>query len=296
MEIDLEFYSPVHQIKNKIFDERGLQVFIKRDDLIHPLISGNKWRKLKYILKNAVTQNKTHLVTFGGAYSNHLLATAAAAAKFGFKSTGIVRGEEVTNDTLFLCRLHGMDLIFTDRESYRDKHALFEKHFQKNLDAIFIDEGGASAEGARGCSELIGELQPTYDHMFCACGTGTTAAGIINGIREHQLSTKFHAVPVLKNGGFLKDEIDKFLNVPAEYELHTAYHFGGYAKTDDKLIGFIKQFVAETGILIEPVYTGKMLYALYDLAAKNYFKQGSKILAIHSGGVFGLLGMKDRFF
>src|ERR1700749_2829392 len=158
MHIDLEIFSPVHQINNKLFDERGISVFIKRDDLIHPIISGNKWRKLKYILLKAQAQNKTHLVTFGGAYSNHLLATAAAAAKFGFKATGIVRGERVNNDTLFLCKLHGMELIFVDRDSYRDKTALFEKYFDNDADAFFIDEGGASAEGARGCSELINEL------------------------------------------------------------------------------------------------------------------------------------------
>ncbi|MDB4904235.1 MAG: 1-aminocyclopropane-carboxylate deaminase [Mucilaginibacter sp.] len=296
MDIDLEIYSPVHQIKNKLFDEQGLNVFIKRDDLIHPIISGNKWRKLKYLLKKAQSENKTHLVTFGGAYSNHLLATAAAAAKFGFKATGIVRGEQVTNDTLFLCRLHGMNLLFTDRDSYRDKPALFEKHFAGDPNAFFIDEGGASPEGAKGCSELIDELTETYDHIFCACGTGTTAAGIINGIQKHQLATQFHTVPVFKNGGFIKQEIDRFLTTPANYQLHTDYHFGGYGKADDELIKFVKNFVAETGILIEPIYTGKMLYALYDLAAKNNFKPGSRILAIHSGGIWGLLGMKDRFF
>jgi len=295
MDIDLEIFSPVHQIKNRLFDEQGIKVFIKRDDLIHPIISGNKWRKLKYLLKQAQTENKIHLVTFGGAYSNHLLATAAAAAKFGFKSTGIVRGEPVNNDTLFLCRLHGMDLLFTDRENYRDKPALFEKHFGNDPEAFFIDEGGASTLGAKGCSELIDELAENYDHIFCACGTGTTAAGIINGIQSHGLSAQFHAVPVFKNGGFIKDEIDKFLTSPASYNLHTDYHFGGYGKTDGHLIEFIKQFVASTGILIEPVYTGKMLYAIYDLAGKNYFKTGSRILAVHSGGIWGLLGMKHKF-
>src|SRR3954470_14753672 len=140
MNIDLDIYSPVHQIKDKLFDEQGLKVFIKRDDLIHPIISGNKWRKLKYILKKAQVENKTHLVTFGGAYSNHLLATAAAAAKFGFKCTGIVRGEEVDNDTLFLCRLHGMELQFTDRNSYCDKPALFNQYFGHDGQAFFIDE------------------------------------------------------------------------------------------------------------------------------------------------------------
>ncbi len=295
MNIDLEIYSPVQQIKNKLFDEQGITLHIKRDDLIHPLISGNKWRKLKYILKKASAQNKTHLVTFGGAYSNHLLATAVAAAKFGFNCTGIVRGEEVTNDTLFLCRLHGMKLLFTDRESYRDKPALFDKYFGDDETAFFIDEGGASAEGAQGCAELVDELTQIYDHIFCACGTGTTAAGIINGLHNHGLNTEFNAVPVFKNGGFMKDEIDKYLIPPAAYQLHTAYDFGGYAKTDDKLISFIKQFVADTGILVEPVYTGKMLYAIYDLAGKGYFKPGNSILAIHTGGLIGLLGMKEKF-
>jgi len=295
MEINLEIYSPVHQIKDPLFDEQGISVFIKRDDLIHPIISGNKWRKLKYILKQASAENKIHLVTFGGAYSNHLLATTAAAAKFGFKSTGIVRGEEISNDTLFLCKLHGMKLLFTDRESYRDKPALFVKYFGDDNTAFFIDEGGAGANGAKGCAELVDELQETYDHIFCACGTGTTAAGIINGLAQHKLKTQFNAVPVFKNGDFIKDEIDKYLLTPTDYVLHTGYHFGGYAKTDNKLIDFIKRFVARTGILIEPVYTGKMLYAIYDLAEKGYFKPGSKILAIHSGGIWGLLGMKEKF-
>ncbi len=295
MDIDLEIFSPVQQIKNKLFEEKGIEVFIKRDDLIHPVISGNKWRKLKYSLKRAQAEHKTHLVTFGGAYSNHLLATAVAAARFGFKSTGIVRGEPVDNDTLFICRLHGMELIFTDRERYRDKQSLFEKYFGNDNKAFFIDEGGASVEGAKGCSEMLDEFSETYDHIFCACGTGTTAAGVINGIESKGLQTQFHATPVLKNGEFLRAEIEKFLTKPVDFHLHTAYHFGGYGKTTDELIAFIKRFVAETGILIDPVYTGKMFYALYDLAAKGAFKPGEKILAIHTGGIWGLLGMKDKF-
>lgn len=295
MQIDFEIFSPVHQIHSKLFDERGLNVFIKRDDLIHPIISGNKWRKLKYLLMDAQEQGKTHLVTFGGAYSNHLLATAAAAAKFGFKSTGIVRGEEVNNDTLFLCRLHGMNLIFTDRQSYRDKPGLFSSYFENDADAYFIDEGGASALGTKGVSELIDELPEIYNHIFCACGTGTTAAGIINGISEHHISTSFHGITVLKNGEFLRKDIDAFLTSSAEYDLQADYHFGGYGKVTNELIAFVKNFIASTGILIEPIYTGKMLYAIYDLAAKNYFKPADKILAIHTGGIWGLLGMKDKF-
>lgn len=293
--IRLDIFSPVHQVHDKLFDDKGLKVYIKRDDMIHPIISGNKWRKLKYVLEQAQAENKLHLVTFGGAYSNHLLATAAAAARFGFKSTGIVRGEKVDNDTLFLCRLHGMELLFNDRESYRDKPALFKKYFNNDDQAFFIDEGGASALAAKGCSELIAELPEVYDHIFCACGTGTTAAGIINGLTDARLPTRFNAIPVFKNGDFIRKEIDHYLTYPADYELHTGYHFGGYGKTTPDLLKFTKDFIANNGILVEPVYTVKMLYAVYDLASKDYFKPGSKILAIHTGGIWGLLGMKDKF-
>jgi len=293
--IELDIYSPVTRIEHPLLAEKQIELFIKRDDLIHPVISGNKWRKLKYVLQKARNENKSHLVTFGGAYSNHLLATAAAAAMFGFKATGFVRGEVVENDHLFLCKLYGMRLIFVSRDAYRDKPALFNECFSSDTDAFFIDEGGASPEAAKGCSELIGELTDIYNHLFCACGTGTTAAGIINGIAGHKLPTSFHGIPVFKNGGFIKHEIDKYLLQPTAYQLHLEYHFGGYAKTTPQLITFIKNFIHHTGLLIDPVYTGKMLFAIIDLAGQDHFAPGSKILAIHTGGIWGLLGMKEQF-
>jgi 1-aminocyclopropane-1-carboxylate deaminase len=188
-----------------------------------------------------------------------------------------------------------MNLIFVDREAYRDKHTLFNQHFADDTNAFFIDEGGASPEAARGVSELVDELPETYDHIFCACGTGTMAAGIINGLQTHLLNTQMHGIPVFKNGGFFREAIDNLLLQPREYHLHTDYHFGGYGKVNAELIGFIKRFVADTGILIDPVYTGKMLYAIYDMASNGQFELGSKILAVHSGGIWGLLGMKDKF-
>ncbi|RYE16443.1 MAG: pyridoxal-phosphate dependent enzyme [Sphingobacteriaceae bacterium] len=239
--MDFPFNSPVQQITDAVFTNQKIELYLKRDDLIHPLISGNKWRKLKYLLKEARHQHKKHLVTFGGAFSNHLLATASAGATFGFKTTGFVRGDEVQNNTLFMCSLLGMQLIYVDRNRYQHKKELFSAHFFNNPEAFFIDEGGASTAAALGCSELVDELPETYNHLFCACGTGTTAAGIINGLTKINSSTQFHA------------------------------------------------------ILVDPVYTGKMLFAIYDLALKNYFLPGSKILAVHTGGTFGLLGMKDRF-
>jgi 1-aminocyclopropane-1-carboxylate deaminase len=293
--IDLEIFSPVTPIAHPLLTKKQVSLFVKRDDLIHPIISGNKWRKLKYVLQKARVEDKNHLVTFGGAYSNHLLATAAAAALFGFKATGFVRGEEVDNTHLFLCSLYGMQLLFTDRESYRDKQNLFDQHYGNDTDAFFIDEGGASAEAARGCSELVDELTETYDHLFCACGTGTTAAGIINGIAQSNLPTQFHAIPVFKNGGFIADEIAKYLTTPAPYHLHLDYHFGGYAKTTPTLTSFIEEFISTTGMLIDPIYTGKMLYAIFDLIGKDEFAPGSKIMAVHTGGIWGLLGMKEKF-
>jgi len=292
--IELDIYSPVEEIIKPLFIKKGIQVFVKRDDMIHPFISGNKWRKLKYLLRDSAYLNKDHLVTFGGAYSNHLLATACAGAKFGFKTTGFVRGEEVKNETLTLCRLFGMQLIFTDRESYRHKNRLFELHFQNNSKAYFIDEGGAGSLAIMGCSELINELPEVYDDIFCAAGTGTTASGIIKGIMERSLPTKTHVVPVLKSAEFLRSEIESFSG-SYSFEFHTGYHFGGYAKTDDELLNFIKDFCGTSGMLIEPVYTGKMFYSLFDLISKDHFKPGSKILAIHTGGLSGISGMINRF-
>lgn len=261
--------------------------------MIHPFISGNKWRKLKYILANAESLNKKHLVTFGGAFSNHLLATACAAAKFGFKTTGVVRGEEVQNDILMLCQLFGMKLLFTDRLSYRDKPSLYTTHFHDDPDAIFIDEGGAGELGVMGCAELVHELPENYDHIFCAAGTGTTAAGIIRSIDGQTAASSVHVIPVLKGGSFIGTEIKKYTQ--NSFQLHTDYHCGGYAKTSPELLSFIQNFCRSTGILIEPVYTGKMFFALYDMIQKDKFTAGSKILTIHTGGLTGILGMSSKF-
>lgn len=289
--IELQYLSPEEAISDELFTEKKVSVFLKRDDLIHPYISGNKWRKLKYTLRRAFSENKRHLVTFGGAFSNHLLATACAAAKFGFSSTGIVRGENVENDTLLLCRLFGMKLIFTDRNSYRNKPALFSQYFSDDPNAYFIGEGGSGPEAIEGCAELVGELTQPYDHIFCASGTGATAAGILTGLQTVDPSTLLHAVPVFKDGQFIRSEIERyFLDCPA-FALHTDYHFGGYAKTQPGLLKFMQKFSAGTGILLDPVYTGKMMYAIYDLILKDQFEAGSKILAVHTGGLLGLLGM-----
>lgn len=287
-----DIHSPVQQLKHPILQ----QLWIKRDDLIDPYISGNKWRKLKYLLSKAQTENKHHLVTFGGAYSNHLLATAAAASRAGLKSTAFVRGETVKNEMLMLCQLFGMTLQFVDRTSYKDKNLLFEKHFSDDPNAFFIDEGGASMEAITGCAEIIAELPADIDHIFCAAGTGTTAAGLLKGIHNRGLKTRLHVVPALKGGEFIAEEIFSYLGHTDQLTLHTDYHFGGYAKTKPELIDFMKSFVSSQGVLIDPIYTAKMMYAIDDLSKKNYFRKEEKIMAIHTGGLMGILGMKDKFF
>ena len=282
--------SPVHEV-----DLNSYPIWIKRDDLIDPYISGNKWRKLKYILQDASTQQKNHLVTFGGAYSNHLLATAAAAAKNKLSATAFVRGEEVKNEMLMLCRLFGMKLIFTSREDYKDKPRLFAEYFKNDANAYFINEGGANEQAILGCAEIIGELPQQFDHIFCAAGTGTTAAGLLKGIQQYGLQTKLHVIPVLKGGEFIRDEIAHYVDDLSNLQLHTEYHFGGYAKTTSELIAFIKKFTASSGILIDPIYTGKMMFAINDLLQQILISKDDKLLAIHTGGLFGILGKKELF-
>lgn len=285
-------YSPLHRLKH--VSRAG--ILVKRDDLIDPYISGNKWRKLKYTLAEAGRLNKTHLITFGGAYSNHLVATAAACSANGLQSTAFVRGEEVENEMLLLCQLFGMRLIFTSRAAYKDKKTLYEQHFGADQDACFVDEGGAGAEAVRGCAEIIAELPEDTDHLFCAAGTGTTAAGLLKGIHAAGLKTQLHVVPVLKGPEFITAEVLKYTGHTGQLTLHTGFHFGGYAKTRPELINFIKRFVAEEGMLIDPVYTGKMFYALDELLAAGHFRPEEKIVALHTGGLLGIMGMKDRFY
>ncbi len=294
--LTFEFHSPEQEIIFPLYAQNNVRVFVKRDDLIHPYISGNKWRKLKYAVNQAKEQKKQKLVTFGGAWSNHLLATAAAGATFGFKTVGIVRGEQVDNPVLKLCQLFGMKLNFVSRTSYKNKKLLFEENFGSDPHAFYIAEGGYSREGLLGCRDMIGELTRSYDSIFCACGTGTTVAGLQLGINEYQLKSNVFGIPVLKGANFLLDEIEKLGlctgNLPT---LLFDYHFGGYAKTNPELISFVRSFTSQTGILIEPTYTGKLFFALHDQISKGQVPPDSTILAVHTGGLTGILGLLDKF-
>ncbi|TCK85342.1 1-aminocyclopropane-1-carboxylate deaminase/D-cysteine desulfhydrase [Albibacterium bauzanense] len=294
MEFNFDFFSPEQSLISPLGEEKGIKIFIKRDDMIHPYISGNKWRKLKYLLIKARDQNKNHLVTFGGNWSNHILATAAAAAQFKFKSTAYIRGEKVDNSILSLCKLFGMNIHFVTRDEYKNKEELFQKYHDNDPSSFFINEGGYSIEAVKGCEEIISELTERYDHIFAACGTGATLAGLAKGASKFQPNAHIHGIPVLKGGDFIETAVHN-LCPEVKINLHTDYHFGGYAKTKPELIEFIKNFCKDTGILIEPVYTGKLFFAVMDLISKNHFKKGEHILILHSGGLTGFLGQQAKF-
>jgi len=284
-------YAPIEKLHFDLFKEKQIELYIKREDLIHPFIAGNKWRKLNYILQDAIAKNKRHRVTFGGAFSNHVLAVACAGAKYHFTTTGLVRGEEVNNHMLALCRWFGMNLIFVEREAYRDKVKLFEENFSDSNEAYFIDEGGAGELGAKGCGEILKDIQNEYSHVFCSVGTGCTIEGLIAYANENKMPTRIEGVVVLKGGDFLQKQLENKNFNQANWRLHQGFHEGGYAKTNPELLAFIQYFAAQTGILIDQVYEGKMMKAIFTLAKENYFKKGSKILAIHCGGTLGMLSI-----
>jgi len=263
-----------------------VKVSVKREDLIHPFISGNKWRKLKYVLQAASMNGANHLVSFGGPWSNHILALACAGAMHGFKTTGIIRGEPVNNHVLSLCKLWGMNLVFVSRSAYLNKHELFESMFEKDASAFFIDEGGRGIEGMRGCEEILGQ-DISYTHVICAVGTGTTIAGIAKGIMNSTCIAE--GILVLKGEGEIDKEIEMMAGFPVK--IHHGFSRRGYGKADEELLNFIKKIASQTGILTDHVYTGKMMMAVDQLINEGYYPEGSDLLLIHTGGITGLLGV-----
>lgn len=284
-------YSPIEKLHFAEFENAQLEVFIKRDDLIHPFISGNKWRKLKFTLREAKSQHKNHLVTFGGAYSNHLLACACAGAKWGFKTTGWVRGDETNNYMLNLARWFGMNLRFCDRTAYKNRKDIFEKHHANDASAYFIDEGGAGYLAAKGCEEIAHEVSGFYNHVICSVGTGTTFVGLASGFHKLYPGTTVHGVLSHKSSTDIPALKSVFPEALNNTLLWSEYHFGAFAKTTPELMQFIQQFAAASGIIVDQVYEGKMMYALFDKVKQGFFNPGDRILLIHSGGTMGLLSM-----
>lgn len=288
--------TPLQEIDDELFIRKKINLYIKRDDLIDQHISGNKFFKLKYNLIEAADNNVRTLLSFGGAYSNHIFSLAYAGKKFGFRTIGIIRGEEhiPLNPTLHFAKQCGMELFYLSRSDYRKKYSdeIINRLHKEFGDFYLIPEGGSNELAVKGCSEIPARIDLYYDYLFCACGTGGTLAGIINGMNRQ---TKVIGVAVLKSAYFLIDEVKRLSgSVNSNWEILLNYHFGGYAKFNSELIDFIKTFNEKFNIQLEPIYTGKLLYSIYDLARNDFFKPYSKIVAYHSGGLQGIEGLRRR--
>ena len=273
----------------------GVSLSLKREDLLFPSLSGNKYRKLKYNLKRAGELGHGTILTFGGAYSNHLHATAAAGRLYGFRTIGIVRGEELSgrplNPTLESAQQRGMELHFISRAQYRNKE---DPQFLNEIASRFgpcyiLPEGGTNELAVRGCEEILGREDHQYTHICCPVGTGGTLAGLVRSSAGRQVVQGY---PALRAPG-LEGDLRKW--IPEEnWELVGGYHFGGYGRVTPGLIGFINSFRRDTGIPLDPVYTGKMVFGILGEISRGRIPEGSRILAIHTGGLQGIPGMNER--
>ncbi len=289
--------APLQKIPTEIGFSAGVELSVLREDLSHPFLSGNKWRKLKYNLLDYKNSGKKAILTFGGKYSNHLVACAAAGKILNIPMIGILRGDEwVNNPHQTFLKECGMHLMSLSREEYRLRE---NPEFLSNLykrcttefpelisfpdDIFMIPEGGSNEAGVKGCIEIMKDIPRDSTHILLACGTGSTLAGIAMGCHEKQ---KAIGISVLKGENFLLDSVIRQGAPVAKTTILFDYHFGGYAKSPEPLKTFCKNFGQESGIPLEPVYTGKLFFASMDLLSKNYFPKGSKIVLIHTGGIF----------
>lgn len=285
---------------------QGVRLLLWRDDLANPDLPGNKARKLKYNLAEASRLGHDTLLTFGGAYSNHIAAVATAGRLFGLKTIGLIRGDEPAdgaplNATLTQAAADGMTLHYLDRSSYRQRANpdLIAELRVRFGPAYVLPEGGTNALALRGCAELVAEIQrrTAFDALAVAVGTGGTLAGLLAGLAGQHAAV---GVAALKNGGFLRAEIDALTQqatgqIFANYSLQTAYHFGGYANYSAELTAFIQKFRERHGVLLDPIYTSKLLFGVLDLIERGHFPRGSTIVAIHTGGLQAWAGWQQRF-
>ncbi len=291
--VQLNLPSPVQQLSSPLLEKKQIKLYVKRDDLIHPLLSGNKWRKLKYNLLEAEKLQKKKILTFGGAYSNHIHATAAAGKLFGFDTVGIIRGEsyEPLNPTLSFAKEQGMLLDYLNRKTYRLKNTpeVISRLKEKYGDFYLVPEGGSNQMALPGCAEIINELneqlEGKFDYICTACGSGGTLAGLISSAEKQ----KMLGFAVLKGADFLNEDVTSLLGntSPPNWQINLNYHFGGYAKKDQQLSNFCRDFENSHNIFIEPTYTGKMFFGLFDLIKKDFFIKNSTIVALHTGGLQG---------
>jgi D-cysteine desulfhydrase len=282
----------IQALTGTMFAKQGIKIDTLRLDLIHPQVSGNKWYKLKYYLEAATKEGKEGLLSFGGAYSNHLVAMAYACKESKLKAVGIIRGEEprVYGPSLQQMEDLGMELVFVSREEYRNKPVKGYGQY------YVVPEGGAGKPGIRGASEIMKEVEKEYSHIVCSVGTGTTLAGIVNASSQKQQIIGVSALKVSN------DQDNELLNYINENTLHRNflilfdYHFGGYAKKTNQLIRFMNELFKEENVPTDFVYTGKLFFAAHDLMHKNYFPPGSEVLIIHSGGLQGNKSQQDLIF
>lgn len=276
----LQLPSTIDEIHDELFEQKNVRVFVKRDDLIHPIISGNKWRKLREYIQLAQYNGHKHIISFGGAYSNHLYALAYAGKELGIATTGIIRGHELTsksNHYLTQMKYWGMDLVFMNRSEYQEK--LIPEGIKHN-DSLIIGEGGFGKLAITGIAEIIHELgSEIYNHIFCPVGTGTTYLGLC----KSKQSSSIHGILTLNNLTEIESN-SEFLGIPIQ-NLYSDYIFGKYAKQPKELEDFCNTFSEKHQLIIEPIYTGRMFYGLYDLIKNDSFQPGSKLLALHTGGV-----------
>lgn len=292
-------FHPNQEIKSPFLTSKKVNLYIKRLDLIHPTAGGNKYFKLLYNLKEAEIRPHKTILTFGGAYSNHIYSTAAACQALGLRSIGIIRGEagKQLSPTLEYAKECGMSLHYMDRETYRNKQqAEVVENLRRQFGSFYlIPEGGTNKLAIKGCMEILREEDHRMDYIGAAIGTGGTLTGLIASARASQTVLGISSL----KGEFIHKEIECLLEShaiepKAKYELFTDYHFGGYAKYKQELIEFMREFTDQNGIPLDPIYTGKLFYGIYDLIKKDYFPEHASILLIHSGGLQGIEGFNMR--
>lgn len=289
--------SPLQKLDSPLLSAKKIDLYIKRDDLLHPLVSGNKWRKLKHNIAAMQDQGLQKMLTFGGAFSNHIYATAAAGQLLGFETIGIIRGEsyDVLNPTLAFAKSCGMHLIYLDRSHYQTKNlAPIIKANPTLLDNCYmVPEGGSNQLAVDGCKNIVREIEIDFDYITVPCGTGTTLAGIVNELKPHQKAIGFSA---LKAEDYFEKEIAKWVDEKRlnHVSINYNYHFGGYAKITKTLLDFTSNFEIEFGVKLDPIYTGKMMYGLFELIEQNHFEPNTNIVSVHTGGLQGWMGMQDK--
>jgi 1-aminocyclopropane-1-carboxylate deaminase len=291
--LELNTDTPIQAIELPWLREASIGLLMKRDDLIHPFISGNKWRKLKYNIEEAQRQGKGCITTFGGAYSNHLIATACAGAIYGLKTIGIVRGEELNSSSNLVLKIaaeFGMDLQFVARDVFKDLINIGSAHscFKESFPSFVIPDGGSNELGVKGCMEILNKNEALdFDHILLPVGTATTMCGMVctPGLKAH-----VHGIAAVKDDERHQSELLKYCSHRiGDYTLHTNYDFGGFGKSNGALRQFARSFAASTGILLDPVYNAKAMMALFQMVKNGEIPRGSRVLYINTGGLTGIL-------